>query len=438
MLGAGIWATGLPSPQLLASCVGGGGYGPTATCGPYAPLTPTRVLDTRHGLGFTGPVAANTSFSLTLAGRYGVPAVGGASAVVLNVTGTNATQGTFITVYPAGAIRPVASNLNIAAGATVANLVEVRLSASGSVDFYSSGSGTPATGTVQLVADLEGYVSTSATGNAGLFNPVTPARVLDTVTGTGGVTGPVAAGSTINFPATSIAGVPLQADVSAVVFNLTATQATVGSYVTAFPDGGTKPTASNLNVDAGATIANRVIVPVVDGDVSLFVCGFGASCSDGGSIQLIADINGYFTSAAAPSSSGSDYNAESPQRICDTRPGNPSGLSGAEAQCNDTPLAAGATRTITVAGVDGVPLMSASSPPTAVVLNVTVVLPSAGTYVTVWPANLSEPGTSDINCPNGQIQPNLVVVGLSPTGTVSFFNDLGTTNIVVDVEGWYS
>jgi hypothetical protein len=36
------------------------------------------------------------------------------------------------------------------------------------------------------------------------------------------------------------------------------------------------------------------------------------------------------------------------------------------------------------------------------------------------------------------VEPNLVVATLSADGTVSVYNNTGTTNIVVDVAGWYS
>lgn len=426
VLGAGAWAVAQPPVQLAASCVGGGyggggtgGYGaPTGTCGPYVPLTPVRVLDTRSGLGApVGPVGPGQTAVLTIAGVDGVPAVGGVSAVVLNVTVTDPTQGSYLTVYPDGGAQPVASNLNFAGGETVANLVEVQVGSSGAVDFFN------ALGYVQVVADLEGYVATVATGSAGLFNAMPGVRVLDTRTGNGGVFGPVTAGQTIRFAVTGgVTGVPATG-VSAVVFNLTETDPTQASYVTAYPDTRSRPVASNLNFLYGQTLANRVIVPVVNGYVDLY--------NDLGDVQLVADINGYFTDGSVPSASGSDFNSEAPVRIVDTRPNSSIPYSGAT-------LKAGGTLLVQVAGSLGVPAMSSSSPPTAVVLNLTAVDATAGSYLAVWPSNVSRPVISDVNFLAGQIQPNLVVVQLSPLGQLSFYNNLGTTDIVVDIEGWYS
>ena len=426
VLAAGAWAISQPAIQLAASCAGGGyggsgygGYGaPTGTCGPYVPLTPTRVLDTRNGTGAVfGPVGPGQTISINVAGTAGVPATG-ASAVVLNVTATDPTTASYVTVFPAGNPLPLASNLNFGPGETVANLVEVQLGSTGAVSFFNQ------LGDVQLVADLEGYVATTAQGSAGLFTPVTPYRLLDTRIGLGAAPGPVSPGETIRVLVTGLGGIPATG-VGAVVFNLTATDAAGPSYVIAYPDSQPRPLASNLNFTQGETVANRVIVPVVNGYVDLFNDFAGADT------QLVLDVNGYFTSRSASSASGSDFNSQPPQRIVDTRPGSGQGYAGQT-------LGPGGVLTVQVAGFGGVPSMTSSSPPTAVVLNVTVTDPSQSSYLTVWPSNVPQPGTSDVNYGPGQTQPNLVVVGLSPTGKVSFFNQLGTADIVVDVEGWYS
>jgi hypothetical protein len=426
VLGAGAWALSQPALQLAASCAGGGyggggpgGYGaPTGTCGPYVPLTPTRVLDTRNGTGGVfGPVGPQQTVSIGIAGTAGVPA-SGASAVVLNVTVSEPSAAGYVTVFPEGQTPPFASNLNFVAGSTVANLVEVQLGASGGVSFYNSA------GDVQLVADLEGYVATTANGSAGLFTPVAPFRVLDTRIGIGGTTGPVTPGQTVEVQVAGVGGVP-SSGVGAVVFNLTATQPTAAGWVTAYPATEPRPLASNINFVAGQTVANRVVVPVVNGSVALF------NDFTGGDVQLVMDVNGYYTSSSAPSPSGSDFNAEAPQRIVDTRSG--SGYLDA-----GQTLTGGGVLTVPVAGLGGVPSMTSSSPPTAVVLNVTVTNTTAPSYLTAWPSNDPRPFTSDINFVANQSLPNLVVVGLSPTGEVSFYNYAGSVDVVIDVEGWYS
>jgi hypothetical protein len=71
--------------------------------------------------------------------------------VVLNVTATNPTASSYVTVYPDGTTRPVASNLNFTPGETIPNLVVVPVGADGEIDFYNN------SGSVDLVADVAGY-----------------------------------------------------------------------------------------------------------------------------------------------------------------------------------------------------------------------------------------------------------------------------------------
>ncbi|KJY15839.1 N-acetylmuramoyl-L-alanine amidase [Streptomyces sp. NRRL S-104] len=54
------------------------------------------------------------------------------------------------------------------------------------------------------------------------------------------------------------------------------------------PHGTGRPNVSNLNYTAGQTVSNLVVVPVVDGRVTFF--------NNSGAVDVIADLNGYFTS----------------------------------------------------------------------------------------------------------------------------------------------
>jgi hypothetical protein len=46
--------------------------------------------------------------------------------------------------------------------------------------------------------------------------------------------------------------------------------------------------------------------------------------------------------------------------------------------------------------------------------------------------------TSDLNWVAGQTVPNLVVVKLSALGKIDITNAFGTTNVIVDVVGYYT
>ncbi|HVK25167.1 MAG TPA: hypothetical protein VM677_27735 [Actinokineospora sp.] len=115
----------------------------------FAPTGPARLMDTRDGTGVrAGSLGAGEEVTLPVAGLAGVPAT--ATAVTLNVTATEPTASSFLTVWPSGAARPLASSLNFTAGATVPNLVTVPV-VDGKVRFYNHG------GRVHVIADVFGY-----------------------------------------------------------------------------------------------------------------------------------------------------------------------------------------------------------------------------------------------------------------------------------------
>jgi hypothetical protein len=208
----------------------------------------------------------------------------------LNVTATNTAVPGFITAWPAGLPRPLASNLNVErAGQTIANLVMVPLSADTKVALYSQ---SP----LDLVADLEGYVTgPGATPSTdGLFTPLVPVRALDTRSSaplprlTGGVPSSLPLAGRVGVPATGVA---------AVLMNVTATGADGPGFVTVFPGGSAVPLASNLNVSgAGQTIPNLALGSLgPSGAVGLYSLT---------GTDLVVDVAGWFsgspTSGPAP------------------------------------------------------------------------------------------------------------------------------------------
>jgi hypothetical protein len=122
----------------------------------FTPTTPVRVLDTRDGTGVVGtrpgPLGRGDVVALHVTGIAGVP--NDARAVLLNVTVTEARGPGFVTVFPCGHPRPLASNINFVGGVDRANLVKARIGIGGNVCFFAF-EGT------QLVADLDGYYTPS-------------------------------------------------------------------------------------------------------------------------------------------------------------------------------------------------------------------------------------------------------------------------------------
>ena len=236
----------------------------------YTAVNPVRVLDTRAGLGAPkAKVGPGGQLTLTVPG---LPA--GTTAVALNVTATNPTAASYLTVYPAGQARPTASNLNFVKAQTIPNLVIARVGAGNKVTFYN------AAGTVDIIADLAGYYALGA--GAG-YSAVTPKRVLDTRAGLGAPKAKVGPGGQLTL---TVPGLP--AGTTAVALNVTATNPTATSYLTVYPAGQTRPTASNLNFVTAQTIPNLVIARVGAGNTLTF---YNAA----GTVDVIADLAGYYS-----------------------------------------------------------------------------------------------------------------------------------------------
>jgi len=374
--------------------------------GAFVPVSPSRVLDTRVGLG-TGGVAARLGQNPLMLDVSGV--TGNASvvptAVVLNVTVIAPTKNTYVEVYPNGDGPTGTSNLNVTAGEVVANQVTVQVGQNGMVDFYN------ADGQTDLVADIAGYYTLDKAGSS--YVPDGPNRVLDTRDGTGGVTGPVGAGQSVSLQVTGVDGVP--AGVTAVVLNVTATEGTKNSFLSVYPVGSGVPSASSLNFAAGHNVPNLVTVQVgADGKVSFY--------NSSGSVQVVADLAGYFVSGGPQTGGVSD--STGPTRILDTR----NGTGAAKA-----PIGADQSIALQVAGVGQVP----GSGVTAVVLNVTAVSATKSSFLTVYPDGESTPTASNLNFAANQTVPNLVVVPLGADGKVRFFNDTGDVEVIADIFGYY-
>jgi spore germination protein YaaH len=410
LLGTGMWALGYDgtSQDLWnALRVKFGNPWP----GQYHPVAPTRIYDTRNGAGRIGPWQTRT---VPVAGLPGGPVpLNGVAAVTLNVTVVGASAPSYVTIYPAGNPQPSTSNLNIQPNTTAANLVDVVLGRNGSISIFN------AAGSTDVVVDVEGW--TSITGNdtdtSGLYRPLVPSRLLDTRSTLGGAVGPQQTATVTvlnrgNVPATGV---------SAVVLNVTATNPNAASYLSVYPTGGPRPGSSSVNFTPGQTIPNRVIVGVgANGQASIF--------NAAGSVDVVVDVSGWFTDASDPTATGGRFTGLSPARIIDTR----FGINGVPRG----PVRAGTPLTVPVAGLGGVPLMSAAVPPRAVVINVTVTNTSTTGHLAVYPSDASAPGSSDLNWIQGGTVTNLVLARLGADGRITLANGAGTADAIVDVLGW--
>jgi hypothetical protein len=362
----------------------------------YNPLVPSRILDTRTGLGAAAStVAGGATIDVSVAGIGGVPALG-ANSVAVNITVVSPTGGGFLTVFPTGEVRPDASNLNFVAGQTVPNLVIAKLGTGGKISIFVSANS-------HVIADVQGWFS-----NGGGYVPLSPARLLDTRAGVGAPVGAIASGASVDLQITGQGGVPLSG-VDSVVVNLTAVAPTGGGYITVWPTGSAQPNTSNVNFSAGSTVPNLVVTRVGNnGKISIY--------NFGGRTEVLADIQGYFTT-------GAGMNSLVPSRVIDTRIGIGTSIG---------PVLSQGTLSVLIAGRGGVPATGIG----AVVLNVTVTQPTQAGYITSWPYSEGRPTASNLNFSGGQTVANLVLAKVGPTGRVSLFNSSGNTHLIVDVVGW--
>ncbi|HEX5114175.1 MAG TPA: hypothetical protein VFW65_03150 [Pseudonocardiaceae bacterium] len=135
---------------------------------------------------------------------------------------------------------------------------------------------------------------------------------------------------------------------------------------------------------------------------------------------------GLVVAGAAPAqaaTTGSTYVPLAATRILDTRSAGPA-------------IGANATRALTVTGLAGIP--TDPTQVTAIVANVTVTGPTSASFLTVYPADQARPGPSNLDFTAGVAVANMVITGVSSTGTIDIYNHVGTVNVVVDVTGYYT
>ena len=373
----------------------------------FVGMAPKRILDTR-----TAPVPAGWSagtklgsggeLDLTVAGANGVPA--DATAVVLNVTSTEATSAlSYVATWPAGQLPPSTSSLNLQPNANVANSITVAPGVDGEVSFATN------TGATHLVVDVLGYYVPTGGDR---FTSVTPVRMLDTRYGpvpTGRAVGQKLSGpGTIRLPVAGVNGVP--ADVTAVVVNITSTQVTSDlAFLTAWPAGQARPTASNLNLQPPYNVSNLAFVKLgTGGAIDLY--------TNTGSTHLIVDVVGYFRP-----STGDRFLPLNPARVFNSLAG--------------TPLMTGVARFATVVGVSGIPANA-----TSVVLNATSAAASSpGGYLIVFGkgAVLSNETGSNLNYRPPYNAPNQVIAPVGDDQSVGMENGFGTVHIILDANGYF-
>ncbi|HZR48529.1 MAG TPA: LamG domain-containing protein [Streptosporangiaceae bacterium] len=378
-------------------------------------LAPTRIMDTRNGLGgTTGPVAPNSDTKLKIAGTAGIPAAG-VTAVAIDLTLTGPTASGNVATYADGDQLPATASLNFDPGTVVTDYQVVPVSPDGKIALHLNSAGT-----AQFVIDVTGYFDTVLAAGAQTYHPVTATRVLDTRSGIGAPTGRVPEGGTVALQVTSSGASPLvPASATAVAINLTVTDEASGGYLAVYA-AGAQPPALDTALSFSATSSS---IAADAGDVPLGSGGKIAIVNHGGAIDVIGDILGYYT----PASQGGDvYHATNPTRLADTR----DGVGGALG-----PVGAGASYPIP--GTSVRQITTAAAP--VLMLNVTVTQPSMRGNLVAFPGGTAQPGTSDLNWNAAETIANSVPVAGGAGGDITILNNsTGTIHLVIDCSGFFA
>ncbi|HEY3485704.1 MAG TPA: aryl-sulfate sulfotransferase, partial [Ilumatobacteraceae bacterium] len=377
----------------LTCAAPGGAPAPPLSSGGFVGQVPDRLADTRQG----EPVPAGCWLRVDLPAS--VPA--GATAVALTITADRAAEPGFLTAHPCGSSLPLLSNVNVNTRGPTSNLALVGLDATRAVCIFSSGR-------TDVIIDIVGHV---APGGAPM-REIEPARVLDTrnpnlrppdLTGQAPVT-------RVLEVSRDQLGVPT--DATAVIVNLTATEASGYGYLTAFPCNGTRPGTSNVNYDRGVDRANTAIMALGPQ---------GSLCvqSAVSTTHVLIDVIGWFGGA------GDDVRAlafqSAPVRVADSRVG----LGGWT-----TPFSAGETRVLhpTEAGrlPDGTRVA---------VFGVIATRAVQSGFLQFRPCG-SDADVSSLNFVAGVDLTNVVTVPLADDGTVCVRASVAT-DVVVDAYGGF-
>ena len=237
------------------------------------------------------------------------------------------------------------------------------------------------------------------------FGPVDPVRVFDSRDPGEGAIGP---GGSVDLQLGQLGD-----DVTAVVLNVTTTEGSnATTFISAQRSGswGRQPTTSIVNARMGLDVANLAIV------------GLGPSrgvqlYNNQGTVHLAVDLEGYFSA-----SEGAGYAPITPTRVLDTR------TAGA-------PLRTGERRRVDLAATG----LAIPADAVSVAINLTSTNVTATTsYLSAYGVgDPNGPLTSVLNAHRGLDVPNAAIVPVTG-GAIELYNNAGQTDVVIDVQGWFT
>lgn len=218
---------------------------------------------------------------------------------VVNVTAVDATGSGVITLWQGGATpKPTVSTVNYTKGTIAPNMAVVPAGHYNSLrtGFMLQNTGS---GSVHVVVDLVGYYLSDQTEGMRFVPRATPKRLVDTRKPLGPDT--VLTGAFGTSPRTIDATSVTTSGSYLLVANTTGVKPTTRTYLTAWSGENPRPSASNLNINAGVVRSASTYAPLRNISGPPEERTF-AVYNNAGSMHLVIDVAGtldYYSSAAA-------------------------------------------------------------------------------------------------------------------------------------------
>jgi len=258
-----------------------------------------------------------------------------------------------------------------------------------------------------------GVARAAGPGPASTYIPVAQTRLFDS-NNSGGNLGSASSGASPTVVQITGGSSPVPAGATAVAMDVTVVPTTTdGGHLDVWPSDEAKPATSNLNWSGLENTTGFVTSKLsASGQVDL--------SNWRGSVRVLVDLDGYYAPGV-----GAGYVPVDGARVYDTRVGT-NGVSG--------PLGPAQSEAFPMAGLGGVP----ASGVTSVAVDVTTVAPTAQGFLTVYADGSALPAVSNTSVVAGEIKTTFVVARLGTDGAMRIYNNAGSTQVVVDVVGYYT
>jgi len=363
---------------------------------PVVPRGASKVAVTSAATVAVEHVLAGREAAVTVLGQGEVPA-SGVSAVAVSVTVTGATAAGQITVAAPGGPPSAAATVDVAGpGDSGSGFVIVPVGPAGDVVLSS-------TVEADVALSTEGWFVPSEAGSPdGRFTTVVPSRVLDTTIGIGAVELPLAGDTGV--PATGA---------SALLVQITASEADAPGSVAAWPTGNPEPGAPVVTLPApGWTTSNLALVPLGEtGKVSI---------QSSAPAHLSVDVLAWITDESAPATTDGLFVPLPAARVVDT------------ATTDGGPLDVRLRRDLTMGDRGGLPPFGAQ----VALGRVSATGPVASGSVALYPGGTARPEAATLHVrSDGRPTTTSAWLRLGQRGTLSAWAD-ARTDLTVDVAGY--